>query len=359
MKFLRNLIVVLLSLTVVGFLKRPFDDRLAANLKEQGLLSEPIKVQTWQDMGQTGLAVSLGGLRSLIASLMNLNAFEHWSEQEWFKLERSYETIVNLQPKTRYYWEAAGWHLYSNAYADYQFKPEIPDGRRRKIQQDFYKKGIRFLERGLEKLPDDPRMWQAYADAHDQFWRPRDLEVASMAYKKSFDLSGRFFALRRYLYATCRIPGREQESWDAIREVWAYKHNRQFRATGHLYFVLQNWANPPRWERLGYREIYGSEFNAALSLPDHWFRQHDGYPVYGVREALKELGGKFGIPHEIHPLRYEPDKMLPFNPIKNERHEIDPETGEPRLKPWRTIWTAYARTDYRQAIRKAVLGHKR
>lgn len=358
-KFLRNLVVVFLTLALVGFLKRPFDDRVAEDLRERELLSEPLKVDTWQDMGQTGLAVSLGGLRSLIACLMNLSAIDYWSEQEWYELERTYETIVNLQPKTGFYWETAGWHFYSNAYADYEFKPEIPDGRRRKIQQEFYKKGIHFLARGLEKLPDDPRMWQAYAEAHDQFWRPRDLKVAAESYKHSFELSGRFYTLRRYLYATCRIPGREQECWDAIREVWQYKHNRQFRATRHIYFAMQNWANPPRWEWLGYRELYGNEFNAAISLPDHWFRQHEGYPVYGVADALNELCAKFGIPPEIHPLRFDPEEMLSRNPIDNEVHKIDPKTGKPYLKPWRTIWTAYARTDYRQAIRKAVLSHKR
>nr|NIP97145.1 hypothetical protein [Akkermansiaceae bacterium] len=207
-KTLRNLLVVLVALTLAGFLRQPHDDRVAAHLREQRLLPEPIALDTREELGQTGFAIALGGLRPLIAALLNLRAHVHWENQEWYELEQTYDTVVALQPRIRYYWIVASFHLASNAYADYEDRPEIPDGRRERAQKEFFRKGIAFLERGIETNPEDPRLWLELGSSLSQVWRPRDLERAAEAYKNAFRFSGHLQSQRQHVYCLSRVPGR-------------------------------------------------------------------------------------------------------------------------------------------------------
>ena len=155
MKLIRNLSVVLAAVILTGLLRRPFDDRLAANMQERNLLPPPIELDTREELGQTALAIALGGLRPLAATMLNIQAHGYWEEQDWYELERSYVTIVALQPRVRYYWDTGSWHLYSNAYADYADKPGLSEGRRKRKQKEFFERGIAFLERGVQQNPQD------------------------------------------------------------------------------------------------------------------------------------------------------------------------------------------------------------
>ena len=63
MNTLRNLSVVLAVIVLTGFARRPFDDRLSESMEERNLLPPPIEMDTREELGQTALAIALGGLR--------------------------------------------------------------------------------------------------------------------------------------------------------------------------------------------------------------------------------------------------------------------------------------------------------
>lgn len=350
MKRIRNIIVVLASLVLVGLAKLPYDERLEADMLERGLLPEPIELDTREKLGQTSVAIALGGLRSVIASMMNIGAHVHWENQEWFELEQDYRTIVTLQPKTRYYWTVAGWHLYSNAYADYESKPGITEGLRKRQQQEFFEKGISFLDGGLAANPNDWRMWAEKGNALSQWWRPRDLDKAAEAYRNAFALSGNLQIQRNHVYVLSRIRGREKEAWEAAREMWAEPRNRRFPSPRTIFYALQHWAQPPARETVSVEEIYQSPYTAARDVPDYWFRQKEGYPMYGIPELLQRLSESFQIPESIRPLRFEPNRSFSYHPLTGEPF-VNPATGELRERDWASLWMDEIRHHYQRILR--------
>ena len=310
MKLFRNLAVVLAVLAATGLAMHPLESRLVSGMRDRGLLQEPLSLETREDLGITGLAIALGGLRSLIASMLNLRAHEHWQNQRWFELAKTYQTATALQPQTRYYWEVASWHLVSNAYADYEDKPGVPEGRRRELQQQFFEKGMAFLEEAVRRNPDDWRLWAALGHGHSQTWRPQDLSAAADAYRRAAELSGSLQMQRQHLYSLCRVAGREAEAWEAAQAVWANPHNRRFPSTRSIFFAMQEWAAPPPAERIPLEEIFGGRRETLLNLADYWPRQRQGYPMHGIAPALEELSREFRVPERLDPLRQPIPKWI-------------------------------------------------
>ena len=62
MKLFRNLSVVLAAIILTGFLRRPFDDRLAEDMQERNLLPPPIALDTREELGQTAHSFLSGWL---------------------------------------------------------------------------------------------------------------------------------------------------------------------------------------------------------------------------------------------------------------------------------------------------------
>jgi hypothetical protein len=299
----KNLFVILLVLLLTGLAKLPFEQKLAGELRARGLIQEPIDLDTRDKLGQTTYAVALGGLRSLVAALLNLRAHVHFEHQEWFELEESYRTITSLQPRTRYYWEVGSWHLAYNAYADYGDKPGIPEARRRLLQKEFLAKGRAMLEEGIEKNPNDWRLMEVYARLLSDPFKPQDLPAAAAAYAMARECPGAPANMigRKYLYIVCRIPDRREAAWQAAQDVWAVPSNRRYPSTQSIIFALQ-FGKLPAAEHLSLEEIYESRAKAVRNLSWYWKRRREGFPMEGVRESLEMLIKEFKIPDEFNPL---------------------------------------------------------
>ena len=115
----------------------------------------PLEIATRDRIGQTSSAVALGGLRTLVATFLNLRAFTYFTEQRWDDVADTYDTIVDLAPHTRYYWETGSWHLAYNAASYYLNDSELPPLRRREAWRASILRGRAFLERGIRNNPDD------------------------------------------------------------------------------------------------------------------------------------------------------------------------------------------------------------
>ena len=86
-------------------------------MRTAGLLAEPLDQQTSEAIGQTSALIALGGLRSLVAAVLNFSKIvPAWSDQDWLSIFNTFEQIHTLQPKTSYYWEAAAGYSADDAY---------------------------------------------------------------------------------------------------------------------------------------------------------------------------------------------------------------------------------------------------
>ena len=111
MKLVRNILVVILTLLLAGWAKSPWEERAQREFEEEGLLFRPLEVGVKEKIGQTCAAVALGGLRSVVATFLNLAAYGSFENRDWIKLGEQFELIVALQPRTSYYWEVGAWHM--------------------------------------------------------------------------------------------------------------------------------------------------------------------------------------------------------------------------------------------------------
>jgi hypothetical protein len=118
-KIWRKTGIVAIALLVFGGLRLPFEARLSGELRAAGLFPPPLEIGTRDKIGQTSSAVALGGLRTLVATFFNLRAFTFFTEQRWADVGDTFETIVDLAPRTRYYWETGSWHQSYNAASYY------------------------------------------------------------------------------------------------------------------------------------------------------------------------------------------------------------------------------------------------
>ena len=151
---------VILSFAVIamGALRLPFERNLTVELRVENLLPEKLDVRTGERIGQTFTAVSLGGLRTLVATFLNLRAFGFFTEQKWAEVEETYHFIVDLAPRTRYYWDTGSWHQAYNAASYYLYESDMPPLRRKLAWRESILKGREFLERAIRNNPDDAKL---------------------------------------------------------------------------------------------------------------------------------------------------------------------------------------------------------
>ena len=73
MVLLRKTALAFLFLLVAGLVRIPIERPLGREMRATGLLAEPLDQKTSEAIGQTSAAIALGGLRSLVASVLNLS----------------------------------------------------------------------------------------------------------------------------------------------------------------------------------------------------------------------------------------------------------------------------------------------
>jgi len=161
MKRARRPLILLLAVLATGAARLPLEARLTRTLKEQGLLPVPLGVTTREKIGQTSAVVALGGLRTLVATFLNLRAFDFFTQQRWGDVDETFQLIVDLAPRTRYYWETGSWHQAYNAAAYFLYDSDLPPLRQREAWRASILRGRQFLERGIRNNPGE---WSLYAN---------------------------------------------------------------------------------------------------------------------------------------------------------------------------------------------------
>jgi hypothetical protein len=297
-------LIVAAAWICVGFLRMPVEANLSGTLAEQRLTAPKLEIGTREKIGQTSSAVALGGLRTLVATFLNLRAFTFFTEQKWEEVARTYGLVVDLAPRTRYYWETGSWHQAYNAASYYLNDSKLPPLRRKEAWRSSIFAGKSFLERGIRNNPDDwnlhaylgfllsdPNKFPAFPDQNECF------RQAAEAYRNANKTGTALgYVKRSHLYALARVEGSEAEALALARTLYEEGGKNRTPTLLCLLFVLEAWEKPHEAPANRAIALFGSAEKAYDSLSNFWMRTRERFPVHGLSDALRELEIQLAVP---------------------------------------------------------------
>jgi len=300
----RNVLVIAAGLAISGAIRMPIEQAMTEDYRERRIAAPKVSVETWNQMGQTGLAGTFGGLRSVMASMLSLEAQEHFSNQEWYELKQDYDVITSLDPYNPFYWSHGGWHLAYNAASWARNRHDLKPIQRDTMEREYLEAGDAFYRRGLKHLPEAHHLWGELGSLWSNKFKRPDFERALEAYKMAASFGKSPIYERRYVYLLAQIPGREVEGYYEARKLLEQDPNHlrlaSFRA---ILFAL--WTNPrlPLSEgRPDILEIFGSEEGAYRDLYNYRLRTwEEGYFRGSTDESLRILAAKLDVPPDWNP----------------------------------------------------------
>lgn len=231
--------------------------------------------------------VALGGLRSLVAAFLAIDAHEYFMYGRWDKLEERYRQIVALAPYNVYYWDVGAWHLALNAAGACQFDKNLSEQERQFYFSRYYEKGRKFLLEGISNNPDDWFLYKMLGDLYVNIYRFPDNKAALDAYSKAYELNGPRKLRYLMVNAMSGVPGMEKEAYEAVKRLVLTREHK-VPATESLLYAFQILLDIPREERVPINQIFLSPKDASMRLVAY-YRQEKGYPKAGIEEAYKIL----------------------------------------------------------------------
>ncbi len=297
--------VLILAILAMGGLRLPFERRLTEDLGAANLLPPKLEIRTGEKIGQTFSAVSLGGLRTLVATFLNLRAFAYFSEQKWPEVGDTYDVIVDLAPRTEYYWDTGSWHQAYNAASYYLYESKLPPLRRKLAWRESILKGRAFLERGIRNNPDNPKLLESLGVLLSDSNKIAAFESPGSAYEEAYESfmtavetgRARAYAKRAALYSLARVPGREEDALALALEISEEQPDLPPTMLGLLY-TLNYHENAPQDVLTLVDSIFVDRKTAYEILGNQWMRTRDYFPVDGIARVIPLLEKELGVPAE-------------------------------------------------------------
>ena len=153
---------------LLGVMKIPLESAATRSLRGSGLLEPPPDIGLRESLGQVGFAASLGGLRSLVASITVLQAVEAFEDVDWGRLDSLYTLATRLQPRYPAYWVQAAEHMAFDAASSYRFDQRRSYAISEELFEAHVRRGIEILREGLRHNPDSPRLWTRLGEIYSQ-----------------------------------------------------------------------------------------------------------------------------------------------------------------------------------------------
>lgn len=232
MKPSRKVIAVLL-LATVGVAKLPFEERFSGELGRQGLLQMPMNVDMRESLGQMGFAASLGGLRSLVASITYLQAYTAFEDTDWAKVDSLMTVTTRLQPREANYWDEASWHQAYNAASAIMRDESMRAAIRSKLFRDHVQRGVDILLEGLRFLPGHPRLLARLGSTYTE--RQQDSRKAAEAFLLAYQNGAGDFYERRAAYEMVKLSDRP--SWEKAYAILKRYYDAGMRMKGTTIMV--------------------------------------------------------------------------------------------------------------------------
>jgi hypothetical protein len=210
-----RILLVLAALATFGLVREPLEDSVEERLIEANLLLPPPAKGAFEQMSQSALIGTLGGLRSLVATFLTLEAYDHFSTKSWDKLRQAYLVITNLEPRDEANWVAVIWHLGINATANMEIDETLPAFERKRRFNEYALQAIEMAEKGIEQLPQSAAIRLQLAEVYRE--KLKDNCATSRVYGETIGLPGAPGFVRRFHgYFMARCPGKEREAYDYL-----------------------------------------------------------------------------------------------------------------------------------------------
>ena len=175
---------------LIGIVKLPIEQHLAEDLRSRDMLYAPLDYSARDAVGQMGFAATLGGLRSLAASVTYLMGFSAFEDVDWPRVDMLFGLTTLLQPRFDVYWDDAASHMAYDAASYYKYDETRPTLYRKKLYREHVQRGIDILNEGLRHLPDNKRLHATLAEFYSRRQEPPDHEAAGQHYMAAYKSGG-------------------------------------------------------------------------------------------------------------------------------------------------------------------------
>ncbi len=215
-RIMKRALLILTVAGVFGGLKVHPEQAINETHRRLRLRAVDFNLNLRNQIGQFGFVAGLSGFRSLIADLLYIKTYMAWEQTDWVRVLLYSRQVTTLQPRSILFWDTAAWHMAWNASAAALRDPKQPKiALRLKAQREYLELGKNFLERGIEKNPDHPQLYEAmarlYRDKYNDHEHAAEFFEKAAAFSEAPGYVKRFAA---YELAQCR--GREEEAYDSL-----------------------------------------------------------------------------------------------------------------------------------------------
>lgn len=210
-------------LLLVGLIKMPLETGLQRNLQKDGFHPHPPETSLLEQVGVQSAIGLLGGLRYMVASFLELEAYGHWSalpEPRWEDLAETYDLVTLLQPRDDESWATMSWHLAYNAASWYRNDAkDISPSARQFMMRSYVERGRDLLERGIQWNPDSYLLHRDLASLYE--FKLEDPCMAAEWYRRGSQLDDApSFIYRFYAYNLAKCPGKEEDAYQVLMDLY-------------------------------------------------------------------------------------------------------------------------------------------
>lgn len=138
---------------ILGMVKMPLEQNVQTTLRNSGSLKTPASLSLRDSLGQMAFAASLGGLRSLVASVVYLQAYAAFERSNWAQVESLHTLTTQLQPNYVPYWDDGATRLAYDAASHFLYDEQRPRLYRHQLYRQYYERGVNFAATGAAILP--------------------------------------------------------------------------------------------------------------------------------------------------------------------------------------------------------------
>lgn len=276
-------------LALGGALMNPREEALLNAQKTAQLHHAAPDFRRADALGQQLALFTLGGLRTLAAELLAMDATSAWLEQDWPRARERWQQITTLCPHRVNYRIRAARDMAKNAVAhvrDEAEKGRLSPAAAEAAERSYLAAAEHFLQTGIADNPDSALLQLELGGFYDDLSRRPQFAKAVKAYRAALEHGAPAMYERWVFYNLCRIRGREQEAYEHGRRLFLNEKHRT-PSVRCLLFVLQRKLGMQPAAGLSETELFGSREKAEREL--RRFQHNDlRFPVFGIADFLKD-----------------------------------------------------------------------
>ena len=214
------LLLALIAILLFGAARLWPELRIANEERAAHFHQTPLTINLRDQIGQSGFLAALSGFRAAVADILWIQAETAWERVEWGKMDRIFQNVTTLQPRSVMFWNMAAYQMAYNASVaalDDSTQPRL--ALRLKAQREYWDIGRDFLLRGIANNPKSFKLCQSLAFIYRDKYH--DHCKAAEYFQKAAGLPNPFTYLDRFAaYELAACPGHDREAFDRLRALY-------------------------------------------------------------------------------------------------------------------------------------------